>query len=224
MSDPSLRWRSLPGNFDTLNTFERYPADNAYGIPILTPYTGPPPAWLWPYGARITTQEPVAGGAVHFWLDDYRFERVWSRPNDTLPAIQRAGTAFAPDFSLYRDWPLALQIFNTYRSRWCGAFWQDHGVAVIPTVSWSTPASYAFAFAGLPPGGMVAVSARGFRDPDARRWFEQGYQAMVTQAQPSLVLVYGRLPPALGPLAPFREYPVGWHGIWSAQRMQRAGS
>ena len=38
----------------------------------------------------------------------------------------------------------------------------------MPTVSWSTPASYAFAFAGIAPGSVVAVSTVGvLRDPDA---------------------------------------------------------
>jgi hypothetical protein len=221
MSDPSLRWRSLPGNYDRLNTFALYPSANAYGIPLVPPFTGDPPAWLWPYGARITTREPVPGGAVHFYLDDYRFERVWSRPLDTLPGIQRAGMALTPDFSLYRDWPLALQLFNTYRSRWCGAFWADHGVAVIPAVSWSSPASYPFAFAGLPPGSVVAVSARGFRDPAARPLFAHGYRALVDHVHPALVLIYGRLPPDLQALAPYREYPVQWHGIWAAKQLAR---
>src|SRR5579859_2434057 len=221
MSDPSLRWRSLPGNFDTLNTFARYPADNSYGIPIVTPYTGPAPAWLWPYGARITTKEPVPGGAMHFYMDDYRFERVWARPIDTLSAIQRAGLVLTPDFSVYRDWPLALQIFNVYRSRWCGAFWQDHGVTIIPSLSWSTLASYDFAFAGILPGGLVAITARGLRSPETRVWFERGYRAMLAAVQPSLVLVYGRLPEHLQALAPFHEYPLQWRGIWPDQRALR---
>ncbi|HMA37211.1 MAG TPA: DUF4417 domain-containing protein [Chloroflexia bacterium] len=221
MSDASLRWRSLPGNFDRLNTFAQYPANNPWGIPTLALYSGTPPAWLWPYGARITTQEPVPGGALHFYTDDYRFERVWSRPLDSLSAIQRAGLVLTPDFSLYRDWPLALQLFNVYRNRWCGAFWQDHGVAVIPALSWSTPVSYDFAFAGIVPGSMVAIGARGLRHPETRAWFAQGYRALIAALRPPLGLVYGRLPADLQALAPYQEYPLQWKGIWSAQRALR---
>ncbi len=36
-----------------------------------------------------------------------------------------------------------------------------HGVTVIPTVSWSTPDSYPFAFAGIATGSVVAVSTVG---------------------------------------------------------------
>ena len=47
-----------------------------------------------------------------------------------------------PDFSLYRDWPVMLQQWNVYHSRWVGRFWQEHGLRIIPTVNWSTPDSY----------------------------------------------------------------------------------
>ena len=32
----------------------------------------------------------------------------------------------------------------------------------------------------------------------------------------------GPLPPDLQALAPYREYPVQWHGIWAAKRLAQA--
>ena len=218
MSGHSLHWQTLPGSFDVHHTFALYPSANAYGIPTLAPYHGPPPAWLWPYGTRVQSATPLPPGAMHFWRDDHRFERIWNRPWDTLPTIQRAGWVLTPDFSVYREWPLAIQIYNTYRNRWCGAFWQEQGVTVIPAVSWALPPSYAFAFAGIPPGSVVAVAARGLRSRETRAWFTRGYQALVEQLQPSLVLVHGTLPPDLVALAPIHSYPSTWRGVWSVQR------
>ena len=55
--------------------------DNHLGIPELLPAeAGRLPAWLVPYRTRIRAERPPADGAVHFFLDDYRFETVWSRP------------------------------------------------------------------------------------------------------------------------------------------------
>jgi hypothetical protein len=53
---------------------------------------------------------------VHFFLDDARFEGVWHRPHAALPGLARFGAALTPDFSLYAGWPLALQLWNTYRN------------------------------------------------------------------------------------------------------------
>jgi hypothetical protein len=83
---------------------------------------------------------------------------------------------------------------------------------VIPTVSWSTPDSYPFAFAGITPGSTVAVSTVGIvRDAEARALFIDGYAAMLDSIRPARVLVYGR------PLAtcsvgdvPVRVYPSRW--------------
>jgi Domain of unknown function (DUF4417) len=43
--------------------------------------------------------------AVHFFLDNYRFETVWTRPKRGLSRIRSVGAALAPDFSLWRDMP-----------------------------------------------------------------------------------------------------------------------
>jgi hypothetical protein len=223
MSDPSLGWASLPGSFDVHQTWARFPSDNRWGIPTLAPYPGPPPAYLVPYGTRVQPAVPVPGGALHFYRDDHRFERVWNRPWTYLPVVQRAGCVLTPDFSLYRDWPAAIQIYNVYRARWCGAFWAGQGVTVIPAVSWTLPDSYDFAFAGLPRDSVLAISAQGVRHRENRAHFVRGYTALIERIAPRRVLVYGTLPPVVANLVPTQTYPAQWRGIWSAQRAQRAG-
>jgi hypothetical protein len=138
----------------------------------------------------------IAGpAAVHFFLDDYRFEVVWSKPERGLSRCRTVGAALTPDFSLWSDMPLVMQLWQTYRSRWCGAWLLHHGIHVIPTVSWSTPDSYRFAFAGLPVGSTVAVSTVGTRrDREARALFAAGFAAMLERIRPATVLVHGRPP------------------------------
>ena len=79
---------------------------------------------------------------VNFFLDDYQFERVWVNPNRYTEYLSAYGAVLSPDFSLYIDFPRAVQIYNHYRKHWLGAYWQEHGLNVIPTISWSDRISF----------------------------------------------------------------------------------
>jgi hypothetical protein len=206
----SHRWQELPGSFDTVNARAIYPSSNEWGIPDL-PAACAEPARLVPYSDHHAGERAKPGDCCHFFLDDYRFEHVWSKPERPLPRLQRVGLAFTPDFSLWTSMPMAMQLWQVYRSRWCGAWWIEHGIDVIPTVSWSTGESYRFCFAGIAPGSVVAVSSVGvLRDRQALRLFWQGYSAMLDVAKPSHVLCYGRLPDKVKDWLPVTEYPTRW--------------
>lgn len=219
----SHRWAQMPGNWDRLNCRALFPGDNAWGIPDL-PAADWLPARLVAYTARreiehastgtTSTAGSAVGAAVHFFLDDYRFETVWSKPERGLSRCCSVGAALTPDFSLWRDMPPVMQLWQVYRSRWCGAWLAYHGVRVIPTVSWSTPATYEFAFAGIPTGSVVAISTVGVhRDPAARDLFAAGTAEMMARLQPSAVLVYGHPPAGAPPIGevPVRCYPTRWN-------------
>lgn len=191
----SHRWSEQPGNWDRLNTRALFASDNEWGIPTLPP-ARLEPARLVPYHDRHActraARDPGQDTAVHFFLDDYRFETVWSKPERGLSRCVAVGAALTPDFSLWSNMPLVMQLWQVYRSRWCGAWLLHHGVTVVPTVSWSTPDSYRFAFAGITPGSVVAVSTVGTRrDPEARTLFAAGFTEMLTRLRPSTVLLHG---------------------------------
>ncbi len=221
MTRTSHRWQHKPGNYDTLHAARLFPSSNEYGIPDLHHTSADQiPDWLVPYRQRIRVNEPLDDGAVHFFLDDYRFETTWSRPWKALAALRPYTTLLTPDFSLYRDWPLMLQLWNVYRNRWCGRFWQEQGFTVIPTISWSTAVSYDFCFLGVPRRSVVAVSAVGVKldEPLAYRLFVDGFQEMVRRVEPTVVLGYGRLPAACHQLVEVITYPTRWTNIRAARR------
>jgi hypothetical protein len=232
MTRSSHRWQSKPGGYDVLHATQLFPSNNKYGVPQLlhTPVSRVP-AWLVPYRQRIRANEPLDDGAVHFFLDDYRFETVWSRPWKALEALRPYTTLLTPDFSLYRDWPLMLQLWNVYRNRWCGRFWQEQGFMVIPTISWSTAVSYEFCFLGLPKRSVVAVSAvgvnlstssrQGFDAPLEYQLFLSGFREMVRRLEPRVVLAYGRLPAVCYELVEVVAYPTRWTNIRAARRNKR---
>ena len=47
---------------------------------------------------------------VHFYEDDHLFERLWNNPRKYLPILERFQGVILPDFSLYRDMPLVMQL------------------------------------------------------------------------------------------------------------------
>lgn len=130
---------------------------------------------------------------VHFFIDDYQFERVWRYPERYLNRMQQFQVVCTPDFSTYRDMPRPMQLWNVYRSRAIGAFWQAEGVRVIPTLQWGDVESFEFAFDGLPTHSIVAVSTLGVRnDPRAEAIWRAGMSEALRQLEPELVLLHGK--------------------------------
>lgn len=205
-----------PGNVDALNTSLLFPSTNALGIPDLHPAPfASIPDYLLPYRVRSrqkgVTPEQIG---VHFWLDDHRFETVWTRPRKALQALAGYKTLLTPDFSIYLNWPRAVQIWNVYRARWCGAFWQQAGYQVIPTVSWGIRAGYDFCFLGLPQNSVLALSTIGvdFTDPAIHTLFADGFNEMTKRLSPTALIVYGGIPDRFHDFVQVVTYPTraGW--------------
>ncbi|MCM1277335.1 MAG: DUF4417 domain-containing protein [Lachnospiraceae bacterium] len=126
---------------------------------------------------------------VEFFVDDYRFSGTYENPKASLARYSQYAFLLTPDFSLYADMPLWLQIENTAKNRWVGAFWQKQGFTVYPTISWSTPRSFDFCFSGTEKGSVVAVGMIGCKN--SRSGFMRGYNAMLERIEPSAVICYG---------------------------------
>lgn len=132
---------------------------------------------------------------IHFFIDDYQFARLWSRPVAYMNLLRGFRCVCTPDFSLYVDFPKAIQIYNHYRKHWLGAYWQMHGMTVIPTISWGEERSYEWCFDGEPEGGDIAVSSVGTQaNAESRRLFMLGYNEMLRRLQPSQIYFYGSIP------------------------------
>src|SRR5581483_11728881 len=164
------RWvgTSLPEQRDPLHSGLLYPSTNEFGLPDLehVPLSAVPD-YLVPFKTRLRWGRSSKGLAVHFFLDDYRIQSAFTKPYAVLAALLSTySTVLTPDFSVYTDWPKAMQLWNVYRSRWCGAFWRDKSegrLTVIPTVQWSTRDSFEYCFLGIPTRSVVAISTQGVR-------------------------------------------------------------
>ena len=129
---------------------------------------------------------------IHFYLDDYQFERLWNAPDDYVDILSEYECILSPDFSLYLDMPIPMKIWNIYRSRQIGQYYQSMGIKVIPTLSWAEKETFEFCFKGIPKGSIVSISTIGVkRDKEALEIWKDGMDAMIKEIQPSTILVYG---------------------------------
>lgn len=159
----------------------------------------------------ITCKHPENAG-VHFFLDDYQFERFWRQPERYLNALAKFPLVIGPDFSLYTDFPAPLQRWNHYRNQLLTAWLQHNGVCAIPTASWSDEDSFRWCFNGISKGGAVAVSTVGcLVHKDASEGLLDGLKELIRQTEPSEILVYGKTPPAMAAL--LREHSIPWQAF-----------
>ena len=137
-----------------------------------------------------TSKDKACG--IHFFIDDYQFERIWNYPEKYVDILKDYECILSPDFSLYMDMPMPMKIWNVYRSRQIGAYYQISGLKVIPTISWAEPETYCFCFEGIPKGSVVAVSTIGVKEnKNALDIWKDGMQKMIEIIEPSCILIYG---------------------------------
>ena len=183
---------------------QRNRTNKIYNLDIVSPYMNTNDFWEMPiiskdnyiperligFNEAMTSTDNDAG--VHFFLDDYQFERIWKEPRRYADALKKFGGVCSPDFSLYLDMPIPLQIYNTYRSRLIGQYFQSQGLKVIPTISWANKDSFEFCFKGIPKGSVVAISTLGVRkDKEALSIWQNGKKELIAQIEPSILLIYG---------------------------------
>lgn len=163
-----------------------------YDIPILAPCDFVPSDLLG-FNYAMTSKNKEAG--IHFFVDDYQFERVWQRPEQYVKTLREYECVLTPDFSLYTDMNKPVWIWNVYRSRLLGAYWQYEGLNVVPTLQWSDERSFDFVFNGLPRHSTVAVSTVGvMRSKETRGLWSAGMTEALKQVQPARILLYGEKP------------------------------
>lgn len=181
------------------NVFEnqelmQFPTTNYYGFPEIAPTQTTGEKFLRFMDFKdITDHENYI---AHFFYDDYKFINAWREPDKYIDRLRQFKAVISPDFSLYTDFPRALQILSCYRRQWCGAYWQNQGIDVIPDVVWGDKESFNYCFEGIPKHSTVAVSSVGVKND--RLWnnadgdmFKAGYDEMMNRLEPTTVLYYG---------------------------------
>jgi hypothetical protein len=185
-----------------LDLYHGMPVAGSFDMPALDACDAKP-VDLMGFNYVMSDHGARSGIGIHFFIDDYQFERVWRDPDFYGERMSGYGCVIAPDFSLYSDMPMAMQVWNVYRSHLVARIWQDMGLRVVPLLQWSDRGSHAFCFDGIPHASTVAVSTVGVvRDAEARRSWAEGMDAAIAAVTPDRVLLYGVEPDGY-------EWPMG---------------
>lgn len=164
------------------------------GMPRIQAYHGPLPSSLIPFHQANSSSNHMAG--VHFYIDDYLFERIWNNPRRYIPMLRQYLCVIGPDFSQYSNMPYALRYWNCYRNRVLTAYLQRNGVRIIPNVTWSLPDSYEYSFCGMPRNSIIAINCTGVISHNASKylWYK-GYNEALRRLSPEFIIRYGTIMP-----------------------------
>lgn len=187
-------WVTRFGTFDALHWEEIFDSeDKRFGIPdvLRMPLPHPlPKAFIdWPHRKSFPD-----GAGLHFFVDDYQFERVWNHPHWYVNEFKkRHPLIFSPQFSVFIGMPPVMAQWNTYRNRWLCRWYQSQGVTMIPTIAWGDESSFEFAFLGIPKCSVIAITTIGRKTANERAngaW-DAGFVAAIEAIDPELVFVVG---------------------------------
>lgn len=161
-----------------------------YGFPKLTGI-GAIPDKLIPFNMAMSAGD-ISDSWIHFFIDDYQFERVWKYPMRYMNVFCRAKGIIAPDYSMYTGMPQAQIIWNCYRSRALAYWYGKNGVPTIPVVEWSEYSDLDWCMDGIPKFSTIAIGTYGSNRNAASRYaLLKGIERICCDVSPSTLLVYG---------------------------------
>ena len=144
---------------------------------------------------------------VVFYEHDKEFERLWNNPKQYLDKLKKFKGVISPDFSLYRNMPLVMQMWNTYRGRAVACWLQNNGVEVIPNVRFGDERTFSFCFDGVEENKTVAVGTHGcIKRKEDKIFFKIGLARMVQRLSHKTIIVYGSAPDSI--FKPYKDMGI----------------
>ena len=194
-----LKKGGLNINYDELlhpDLYGSLPSASRTGLPVLNPIKPEfiAPIRLVPFHEAYARKD--YGCVVHFFIHDCRFLCVLRHPERYQDFFNKCRAVIEPDLSQYVDMSADDRYLSAWINRAFARYLQQHGVTVIPNVTWSLPDSYAYSFTGIPQYAPVAINCNGVLKHDISKylWY-RGYEEAVSTLHPSLIIRYGtRMP------------------------------
>ena len=187
-------YRSRKKMFENLEKMSFDASSGKYDIPTLLPVDRIDDGIDFiPFNFAKTAKSYDIG--VHFFIDDYQFDRLWSKPDRYCEILKPFRYVLSPDFSIYWDVPIAVQIWKHYQKQWIGCYMQSKGIDIIPTIAWSDERSFDFCFDGIPKDSAIAISSVGTQEKEISiKLFEKGFNEVIQRLRPTQILLFGKIP------------------------------
>lgn len=142
---------------------------------------------------------------LHFYHKDHIFDGrmgIWYalvfntffKKGFRLEKLNGYRAIITPDFSMYYDMPIIMQLWNLFRSRVVGFYLTKLGYNVVVNIRWTDKRSYRFCFAGLRNNRIIAVSTLGcLRSNADKQLFIPGLEELIKRIHPEYIILYGSL-------------------------------
>ncbi len=165
-----------------------------YGFPQLAKETYIPTQQVKPFNYLMSVDKPEETW-IHCFCDDIQFQRLWTRFYYYLEYILKLKGFISTDFSMYRDYSDEALVWNCHRNRCIAYAVQKAGGVMIPTAGFGPEKTWDWCFDGLPMHSTLAITTNGtLSDPEAKRLFVGGVDALVNIKKPSNLVVCGNYP------------------------------
>lgn len=179
---------------DILHELHLYGAElTEFGFPILPPIHADGVSKLKAVPFHEASREKNPRKSIcHFYIDDYKFDYMWSNPEKYIPMLKNFKYVISTDFSAYDDMPLPLQYYQYFRDRVLAYYMIISGVKVIPNASFGGEKSWEFCFDGLPKNSTVAITTNEkYHDKRSSEVFLKGFDVMLNKLEPTKIICIG---------------------------------
>ena len=166
-----------------------FPSDNLFEIPTLRedmqakscdlPFVA--------FGEQKRTFQMNGCGTLHFYVDDYRFQRIYDHPEQIMHHNPR--NIVEPNYSLFNDTPLAFGMQAVYKKRMIARSLQEKGIRVFVDLNVASK-FYTINMLGVP-RGWSSYCTRGYSDRIHYLKFEVEMARSWANGNPMLFVVYG---------------------------------
>lgn len=148
---------------------------------------------------------------MHFFVRDSHFANsLWQNLERKTISLSKFDVLFAPDYSLFVNPPLPfVNKMSIYKSRFCGAYWQQCGFNVISTATYGDVNSFSYCFEGLPEESIIAIGNETvrLRNSASVELWRLAVLELERQKCPTLIIVYGKLIEVPGLHTPIVYFP-----------------
>lgn len=176
-----------------------------FDIPQLLPYNGEIPQRLVAY---CNISRALDDDCPHFYISDSRYPMMGNNIEHFTERLRRFRYVIAPDYSMYCGAPFSVNLHSLYMNRAIAAYWQEHGLQVIPSFNGGDAQTFEYCLAGMPKNSVIACGNVGvLQSPIATKLWKCLVEKAVTELEPTALMIYGTKIDFMHP----SDLPVYWY-------------
>ena len=141
---------------------------------------------------EISKSETPETQVVHFYINDELITNVMITPSTCMSSLSNFAAIIGPDISPYATHTSFLRGGSIWYAQAITAYWQRHGLPVIPNLRWIAQDDLNFYLDTIPHNSAIAISTLGVsKTKEQRRCLRDGVLRIIREVRPRQILVHG---------------------------------